>query len=411
MNITIADRRVLRDLAKKQMEYANSEANKETIRQWYKHNACEGERPLIHLEMWTFAKEIIPQRLRCEGEKARNIETALYRNFLNHELFGDDSPVPDYFPLQKAVKMIPFGLQVQRQHAQDSLGHAFNHHIHDLEDDFHKLGESQIINDMAKTNAKKSQLEDIFGDILPIKEVLGCLYSVPTQDIVHIMSMETMYFAMADCPDLFQKMMAQYTADTLRFYRFLESERLLETTNHTESLGQGSWCFNNELPNPANTNALKTADLWGFMDSQETVGISPDMFKEFIFPYYQEISRNYGLLSYGCCEPVHSIWDNCLSKLDNLRKVSVSPWCDQDFMGERLRGKKIILHRKPSPNFLGVDKNLDEQAFRGHIKETLLAAKGCTLEITQRDVYSINRDEAKAKRFVAIIREEIDNHW
>ena len=147
------------------------------------------------------------------------------------------------------------------------------------------------------------------------------------------------------------------------------------------------------------------------MDSQESAGISPAMYEEFIFPYYLEISRNFGLLSYGCCEAVHGIWDNCLSKMDNLRKVSVSSWCDERFMGERLRGKKIIYHRKPSPNYLGVGSNLDEDALRKHIRETLTAAKGCTLEITQRDVYSINNNEDKARRYVDIIREEIVNCW
>jgi hypothetical protein len=97
--------------------------------------------------------------------------------------------------------------------------------------------------------------------------------------------------------------------------------------------------------------------------------------------------------------------------MENLRKVSISPWCDVNFMGDRLRGKKIIFHRKPSPNYLGTGTNLDEEAFRAHIREALIAANGCSLEITQRDVYSINNDEEKAKRYIAIIREEIENCW
>jgi len=408
MNISQTDRNILRNLAHRQLEYANSELNLETIRRWYAHNTGEHptECPLIHLEMWTFANELLPQRLRCEGEKARKIETQLYRNFLNHELFADDQPVANCYQLEKSVRLIPFGLPVQRQHAGSGVGHMFTHHIHDLEEDFEKLGPGQIIDNTGKTAEEKALLEDIFGDILPVKYVQNCLYSVPTQDLVHIMSMETMYFAMADCPDLFHQMMRQYTDDVLKFYRYLEAQDLLETTNGAESLGQGSWCFNNELP----TAATKTIDLWGFMDSQETVGISPAMFREFIFPYYKEISENYGLLSYGCCEPVHAIWDD-LSALKNLRKVSVSPWCEQEFMGDKLRGSKIIFHRKPSPNYLGVDKNLDEAALRAHIKETLLAARGCTLEITQRDVYTIHNNEAKARRYVEIIGEEIEKHW
>lgn len=80
-------------------------------------------------------------------------------------------------------------------------------------------------------------------------------------------------------------------------------------------------------------------------------------------------------------------------------------------MGERLRGSKVIYHRKPSPNFLGVDETLNEEAFREHIRKSLSAARGCKMEITQRDVYTIHHNIPKARRFVEIIRQEIENHW
>lgn len=80
-------------------------------------------------------------------------------------------------------------------------------------------------------------------------------------------------------------------------------------------------------------------------------------------------------------------------------------------MGERLQGGKVIFHRKPSPNYLGVGTTLDEDAVRASIRKTLHAAKGCKLEITQRDVYTINHDISKAKRYVDIIKEEIAEHW
>ena len=99
------------------------------------------------------------------------------------------------------------------------------------------------------------------------------------------------------------------------------------------------------------------------------------------------------------------------SVLKNLRKISISPWCDERFMGQRLQGLPVIYQRKPSPNYLGVGVNLDEEAVRKSVRETLQAAKGCRLEITQRDVYTINNDIKKAKRYVDIIKEEIENNW
>ena len=80
-------------------------------------------------------------------------------------------------------------------------------------------------------------------------------------------------------------------------------------------------------------------------------------------------------------------------------------------MGAALRGKPVVYHRKPSPQYLGVGDTLDEDGLREHIEHTLRAARGCTLEITQRDVYTIHGDIPKARRFIEIIRDCIERHW
>ncbi len=67
--------------------------------------------------------------------------------------------------------------------------------------------------------------------------------------------------------------------------------------------------------------------------------------------------------------------------------------------------------RKPNPNYLGVGESLDESALREHIEKTLKTARGCSLEIAQRDVYTVNRDIKKVQRYVEIIRESIENIW
>ena len=416
--ISDGDRAILREVAKKQLELANQESNKKKIQEWYAHNSLQGERPMIHLEMWTFAAEIIPPLLQCTGEFARNVETTLYCNFLNQELFDDDRVTPDYLALNYDTEFTLFDIPIRISHTSDgaggeSVGHQFSSFLEDLEDDYHKIKPSLFSVNLNSTENKKQAITAVIGDILPVKMNMDCLYSVPTQMLVHIMSMENMMFAMYDYPELFLQMMNQIADDTLAYYQMLTKKRLLLPTTAFESVGQGSWSFNHELPNYEEwqKRPFTPKDVWGFMDSQETVGISPEMFEEFIFPCYQKISQQFGLLSYGCCEPVDPIWERCLCKLDNLRKVSISPWCNEEFMGERLAGSNIIYHRKPSPNFLGVDAILDETALRKHLQKSLLSAKGCKMEITQRDVYTIHHDIPKAKRYVDIIKEEIVNCW
>ena len=80
-------------------------------------------------------------------------------------------------------------------------------------------------------------------------------------------------------------------------------------------------------------------------------------------------------------------------------------------MGEQLRGRKAVFHRKPSPNFLGLTGTLDEAAIREHFDHTLQAARGCTLEFTQRDVYTVQKDPARVRRYMQLLREEIETHW
>lgn len=402
----------LRELAKKHAELANSPKNLERVALWKRHNSFCGDRPVIHIEVGTFRKEIIDPMMTCSSPFARMVEYNLLQDFVNLDLFDDDKVIPPYYQLPYVTEFRLFDIPVKESVITDEngteQGHQFNQPIQDLHEDFDKIMQpSKIVIHKNVTMLYKKALEDIFGDILPVKLVCNSLYAVPTQHVVHFMGMENMLFAMYDYPDEFQKMMDRIAEEYIRYFKYLEDNNCLLQNHGFENLAQGSLCFWDE---PEKTGKICTTDIWGFMDSQETVGISPEMFETFIFPCYAKIAALFGRLSYGCCEPVSAVWD-CVRRFDNLKKVSISPWCDEDFMAEQLRGKDIIYHRKPSPNFLGVGETLDEDGFRAHIEKTLKTAQGCHLEITQRDVYTVNHDLKKVQRYVEIIRESIENCW
>jgi hypothetical protein len=402
------ERVILRDLAKKQLEYSKLSQMQELTKLWYDHNDLKGKRPMFIIEMGTFEHEI-PREYKCTSDIARGIEYTFYSTFANYEYIGDDSVIPPLYQVKIDNWFKPFGLNVETEFAQNSFGRQFKHQINDLKDDFSLLKKSTYgTYGIERAEQYKILLEDIFGDILPVKFVGDGLYSVPTQDIVHIMSMENMLLSMYDYPDLFHELMKRLTDDYVEYFKWLESNKLLLPTSSYGRVMQGSLTFTNSLPS---CGEIKTTDMWGFLDSQETVGISPDMFNEFIFPYYKKISDIFGLLSYGCCEPVDPIYDSCLINCKNLRKLSISPWCNEEYMGERLKNSNTIFHRKPSPNYLGVGFELDESGWREHIRKTLKAANGCKVEITQRDVYTLNGNLQKIKRAAQIIREEIQNNW
>jgi hypothetical protein len=410
MIISQKEKEILRELAKKQFELATSPKMVNLKKEWILHNTLKGNRPMITIELWTFAEDIIPPLMKCESDDARAIENIFYHNIVNHTLFHDDTVINDYFSVGYNMWFKPFDIDVKIKHTsqnQNSLGHHFIPVISDLEADFDKIKKSTFGLNKSKTIEQIDNLSSLFGDILPVKLVgrsLGCSL---TQDIVHIMSMEDMFVSMYDYPELFKKMINSLADDYINYFNFLKKEKAILSTTQGEHLAQGSFCFTDELPSK-NVSSIK--DIWGYLDSQETSEISNEMFGEFVFPAIKKIAERFGLLSYGCCEPTDPFWKDYISKLLNLRKLSISPWCNEEFMGEQLKNSKTIFHRKPSPNYLGIGHQLDENALREHIAKTMKAARGCKIEFSQRDVYQVSKSSEKVRRYIQIIREVCEKY-
>lgn len=78
-------------------------------------------------------------------------------------------------------------------------------------------------------------------------------------------------------------------------------------------------------------------------------------------------------------------------------------------MGERLQGTGVTFLRKPPATILGMDTPiLDEQATLDCFRKTGKAARGCKIEIIQRDVYMVGSSAQKVKRFVELARQGLE---
>ena len=206
--------------------------------------------------------------------------------------------------------------------------------------------------------------------------------------------------------------MRQLTDDYHAWLDEIERAGALIPNNDESHVAMDTYCYTNDLPGVDQPDRpAKISDVWGYSNSQETVSMSPAMFDEFFFTYIKEIADRFGLYSYGCCEPVHSLWETCFSRMKTLRKISISPWCDEEFMGEALRGKGIVYHRKPFSNFFSVDPIFDEAAFLAHMKKTVIAARGCPLEVTFRDICSVHDEPQRLTRAVELTREAFERWY
>ena len=409
------ERVYLRELAKQQAEYAALPIMEERKQMWYALNdAHPGARPPVIIETWTFDRDFMPESVfQCQSKLGRQIETQLLRNIRNHELIDDDKVMPDTFNISWFIEENEFGVSIDVETIKDAqeieTGFRYLHPIKDLASDLSLLKPTSLWVDRHRTQAYQDFLEELFGDVLPVRIQTGChISTMLTNRVIELMGMQNYFMAIYDQPDVVHQLMGYLRDNALRRMRWMEAEGLLRLNNGNQDSFGSSYNFTKNLPSPAHDGSnTHLSDLWGCSNSQETVGISPKMFREFCFPYYRDVCEPWGLIYYGCCEPAHPFWSE-ISRLPHLKKVSISRWCDQQFMGEALQGTEIVYSRKPDPNFLSVDAQLDEQSWAAHIRETLDATPDVFVEFIIRDVYTLHGNIENARNAVSIARQVID---
>lgn len=408
--VSARDRAIIRQRAQIQKDYANSPQNELILKKWRAQAEGRREAPPVRLLFSNFRHEVVTPRLQCEGEQARRIEASLLGALVGRELFDDDTPLSPTFDMGWHTRCRPFGLdaKVTRAAGPNAQGFHIDPVIHDLAAELDKLRGGSFGVDREGTLRRREWLEDLLGDILPVRLVMGSLPGAVTNPLVHLMGMEAYYMAMYDCPDAVHQAMEMATRIYEQYYDFLEKEQLLLPTNGLSPLAQESFAFTNELPADKVT---RTTECWGFLESQETTAVSADTFGEFVFPYQQRLVDRFGLLSYGCCERVDALWPDYLSKWSKLRKLSVSPFNDERRLGEYLRGSRVVYYSKPRAEFVTCDGPLNDAAITTYFKGVCEAASGCLFEIAQREVGTIFGDIERGRRYVRLAREAVDRYW
>ena len=130
--------------------------------------------------------------------------------------------------------------------------------------------------------------------------------------------------------------------------------------------------------------------------------MSPAMYQEFFLPYIARVARQFGLVYYGCCEPVHDRLELIKDAMPNLRSVSVSAWSHFGKVAESL-GRQYVFSRKPNPAFMS-GPNLDWDLVETDLRKTYAAARDCNLELLFRDIYTIDGDRPRLAKWVSMAR-------
>jgi len=404
--MNIKDREILRSLANRWMDLATQPIMEERKRLWTALKDLHAERPMVLFETWTLENYVAENELQCEDQSFRNIERHLRWVIRHAEEVGDDIVLEPYWRIGWHVGGTGYGVEIKSHHAVDitgaSVGYAFENPIK-TPSDIDKLNPRQWTVNREGTIKWQERLNDVFGDILPVilHGTMG-LGAGLTGDLFRLIGNDRLMTWVYDEPEAIHRIMAYLRDDRIHYFTWMEKEKLLGLNNNSALVGSGSPGWITALPQPDYNGTARLKDLWLGMESQETTAISPKMFNEFFLPYMADVCKLFGLVYYGCCEPVHDRWDMIIEAIPNVRAVSISPWCDMKIIAEKL-GKNCVFSRKPRPAPIS-GANPDFEMLKKDIVDTLTSAKDCNIEIIFRDVYRINNDRGRLRKWTDMVR-------
>ena len=401
------ERGILRELAKRVAEIAAQPTQEEKTRLWLKHNALGETRPLIFADPENAWYELIPAtQLGSEGNLARLWEFRLRKEIYWAEKIRDDRVVEPAFSIYRIYEESGRGLDARIIGGDHDGAYRWDAPLTDY-GDLDKLRFRRISVSSEKTQRLYELAGEVLGDILPVRLEGVWWWSLGmTSDLILLRGFQQVLYDMYDNPGGLHRLMAFLRDENLAKLDFLEANGLLSLNNGGDFIGTGGYGWSGELPAPGSDGRrVKTRDMWGFGESQETVGVSPKLFEEFVFAYQLPILARFGLNIYGCCEPLDKRFD-VIKRIPRLRKVTVSPWSDVEGMAERL-GSDYVYTRKVNPTDIA-QPTIDEGQIRKGLRDMLRATSKnrCRVEILMRDVLTLSGNPENIIRWTQIAREE-----
>jgi hypothetical protein len=210
-----------------------------------------------------------------------------------------------------------------------------------------------------------------------------------------------MMMDMYDEPQLLHELMALLRDSTLSELDTYEREGVLTLNNGpTDYVGSGGLGCTDELPADDFDGRVRCKDLWVLGESQEFVGVGPEQFYEFALQYQLPLLDRFGLVCYGCCEPLDRKFDLITKHIPKLRRVSVAPWCNRALAAEKL-ADRYIYSWKPNPSMI-CSPTVDYDAVERVTRETIETARGCCLEMVMKDTHTVHGDAERFTRWSEI---------
>ena len=379
---------ILRELAKQYAFEASKEVNSERRERARRINELSEERPLVWIEEipWNEINVDNELTLRCTDPFARQMEEFFRRELFRWKHFQADHILDSKYCIRKTFTSSGYGLEVKEDIIKtDEKNHIVSHGYLDVlrtEEDLEKLKVPVITRDEEADERNMERAEDILHGIMPVRLCgIDYIYYAPWDIIPRLHGVNNVLMDVALKPEFMHAVIKKF------------SEIMTAEIDQWDKLGLLEGNCKNLHCTPGFTKTLEgerkepvTKNMWFRQMAQIFGSVSPEMHNEFDLEYSKALSSRFGLVYYGCCEPLDNLIPY-LKKIPNLRKIGCSPWANVEKCAEQI-GRDYVLSRKPNP--ANVSLKTDTEIVKKEIIETINACRKnhCAYDYSLKDISS-----------------------
>ena len=290
----------------------------------------------------------------------------------------------------------------------DVVSRHFNIQIRNI-DDLEKIKFPVITHNSEATEIRYQYMNEIFGDILPIrKQGQTHIWFTPWDYLVRWWGVQEAMMDLILRTDMvhhfYEKMVQAWMVELDQF----EAQNLLSLDCNNTRIGSGGYGYTSEMPGePFDEEYVKPHNMWGCSNAQIFSEVSPEMHWEFAIEHDLKWLERWKMTYYGCCEPLAGKV-HLLRKIPNLRKVSCSPWNNTQQAIAEL-GNEFVISRKPNPAIFA-PKTFDPRQARKEIREFLVETGGeCHVEFIMKDISTVRYEPQRLWEWEKICMEEVQS--
>ena len=392
--LTQSDKDILRRLGETLKAFALKDAESDKARFWTALNDLESIRPMVWINEIPWHEMNVNDELTllCGHPWARNLERDLKREIYKRRHMPGDMVVSDYIECPKVFSTTDFGIVEQAETAHtDADNEIYSRHFKiqiSEEEDIEKIKMPEICYMEKATGYNYEAMRELFDGIIEVK-LTGQkhIWYTPWDFLIRWWGIQEAMMDLVVRPEMvhkaYERMVDAWMVELDQF----DEQNLLSLDCNNTRIGSGGYGYTSRLPGEDfDFGHVHPHNMWGCANAQILSSVSPGMHWEFAVEHDLRWLKRFGLTYYGCCEPLDGKIE-LMHRIPNLRKISVSPWCDTKKITEKVGGD-YVLSRKPNPAIFA-DTVFDEREAEKQLSDFLDCADGGHVEIIMKDISTV----------------------